>query len=45
VSFIVAYVAVAWFLGWVRKHGFAVFAGYRIILGVYVLVRVSHLLR
>jgi len=45
VSFIVAYVAVAWFLGWVRKHGFAVFAVYRIILGVWVLVRLAHLIR
>ena len=37
VSFIVAYAAVAWFLHWVRKHGFAWFAVYRIILGVIVL--------
>jgi undecaprenyl-diphosphatase len=38
VSFIVAYAAVAWFLGWVRKHGFAAFAIYRIIVGSGVLV-------
>jgi undecaprenyl-diphosphatase len=37
VSFIVAYGAVAWFLGWVRKHGFAPFAVYRIIVGSAVL--------
>lgn len=37
VSFIVAYGAVAWFMGWVRKRGFAPFAVYRIILGVIVL--------
>jgi undecaprenyl-diphosphatase len=37
VSFIVAYAAVAWFLGWVRKHGFAAFAIYRIIVGSGVL--------
>src|SRR3984893_13897611 len=37
VSFIVAYAAVAWFLAWVRKHGFAPFAVYRIIVGVLVL--------
>jgi len=37
VSFIVAYAAVAWFLHWVRKHGFAPFAVYRIILGIAVL--------
>lgn len=38
VSFIVAYGAVAWFMAWVRKRGFAPFAIYRIILGVTVLV-------
>jgi undecaprenyl-diphosphatase len=37
VSFIVAYATVAWFLGWVRKHGFAAFAIYRIIVGSGVL--------
>ena len=37
VSFVVAYGAVAWFLAWVRKHGFAPFAVYRIILGIVVL--------
>jgi undecaprenyl-diphosphatase len=37
VSFIVAYAAVAWFLAWVRKHGFAAFAIYRIIVGSAVL--------
>ena len=42
VSFIVAYAAVAWFLAWVRKHGFAPFAVYRIILGIVVLAWASH---
>ncbi|MGA9528116.1 MAG: undecaprenyl-diphosphate phosphatase [Terriglobales bacterium] len=37
VSFIVAYGAVAWFMSWVRKRGFAPFALYRIILGAVVL--------
>ena len=37
VSFIVAYGAVEWFMGWVRKRGFAPFAVYRIILGAIVL--------
>ena len=37
VSFMVAYAAVAWFLAWVRKHGFTAFAIYRIILGSAVL--------
>ncbi len=38
VSFIVAYVVVAWFLGWVRKRGFTIFAVYRILLGAGLLV-------
>lgn len=37
VSFLVAYAAVAWFMAWVRKHGFVPFAIYRIIAGVLVL--------
>ena len=37
VSFIVAYGAVAWFMHWVRKHGFVPFAIYRLILGALVL--------
>lgn len=38
VSFVVAYVVVAWFLGWVRKRGFGIFAVYRIALGAALLV-------
>jgi undecaprenyl-diphosphatase len=41
VSFLVAYGAVAWFLAWVRKHGFAPFAVYRIIVGAVVLAWAS----
>jgi undecaprenyl-diphosphatase len=41
VSFVVAYGAVAWFMGWVRKRGFAPFAVYRIILGAVVLYYAS----
>ena len=37
VSFIVAYGAVAWFMGYVRKHGFVPFALYRIVIGIAVL--------
>ena len=37
VSFIVAYGAVAWFMAWVRKRGFAPFAMYRIVIGIAVL--------
>ena len=37
VSFVVAYVVVAWFLGWVRKRGFAIFAIYRIAVGATLL--------
>ena len=39
VSFIVAYGVVAWFMKWVRTQGLAVFAIYRIIVGVFVLWR------
>ncbi|MGA9813061.1 MAG: undecaprenyl-diphosphate phosphatase, partial [Terriglobales bacterium] len=36
VSFLVAYAAVAWFIAWVRKHGFVPFAVYRIVVGILV---------
>jgi undecaprenyl-diphosphatase len=38
VSFIVALGVVEWFLQWVRRHGFALFALYRILLGIALLV-------
>ncbi len=38
VSFLVAYGAVAWFMAWVRRHGFAPFAVYRILAGTAVLI-------
>jgi undecaprenyl-diphosphatase len=38
ISFIVALGVVEWFLQWVRKHGFALFALYRIILGIALLI-------
>jgi undecaprenyl-diphosphatase len=38
VSFIVALGVVEWFLHWVRKHGFTVFAIYRILLGAALLL-------
>ncbi len=38
VSFIVALVVVAWFLGFVKKHRFRVFAIYRVVLGALVLL-------
>jgi undecaprenyl-diphosphatase len=44
VSFIVAYGAVAWFMAWVRKRGFAPFAVYRILLGIAVLAWAAGLL-
>ncbi len=45
VSFIVAYGSVAWFLAWVRKHGFAPFAVYRILAGAVVLAWAAGILR
>jgi undecaprenyl-diphosphatase len=44
VSFLVAYAAVAWFMAWVRKHGFVPFAVYRIAVGVLVLVYAGRLM-
>ncbi len=44
VSFIVAYGAVAWFMQYVRKHGFAPFAVYRILLGGAVLYWAAHMI-
>ena len=38
VSFVVALGVVEWFLAWVRKHGFTVFAIYRILLGAALLL-------
>jgi undecaprenyl-diphosphatase len=38
VSFIVALGVVEWFLQWVRRHGFTVFAIYRILLGTALLI-------
>jgi undecaprenyl-diphosphatase len=38
VSFIVALGVVEWFLQWVRKHGFTLFAVYRILLGAALLI-------
>jgi undecaprenyl-diphosphatase len=44
VSFLVALGVVEWFLAWVRRHGFTVFAVYRIVLGILLLVLGKHLL-
>ena len=38
VAFVVALGVVAWFLRWVRNHGFAPFAIYRILFGVLLLI-------
>jgi len=38
VSFVIAYLSVAWFMRWVRQHGFTVFAIYRIAVGSAVLL-------
>ena len=41
-SFIVALGVVAWFMHWVKRHGFAPFAIYRILLGIGVLALFLH---
>jgi undecaprenyl-diphosphatase len=43
VSYFVAYASVAWFMAWVRKHGFVPFAIYRLVVGTLVLVFASRL--
>ncbi|MGA8622500.1 MAG: undecaprenyl-diphosphate phosphatase [Candidatus Sulfotelmatobacter sp.] len=43
VSYLVAYASVAWFMAYVRKHGFVPFAVYRLIVGTLVLVFASRL--
>ena len=43
VSFVVAYAVVAWFMHWVRRHGFVPFAIYRLIVGTAVLLWISKL--
>ena len=43
VSYLVAYAAVAWFIAWVRKHGFVPFAVYRIVVGILVLAFAARL--
>jgi undecaprenyl-diphosphatase len=40
-AFVVAFAVVAWFLHWVRRHGFAPFAIYRIVLGLLLLFALS----
>jgi undecaprenyl-diphosphatase len=44
VSFVVALGVVEWFLFWVRKHGFTLFAIYRILLGIALLIFGARLL-
>jgi undecaprenyl-diphosphatase len=43
VSFFVAWGVVAWFMHWVRRHGFVPFAIYRIAAGIAVLIWLSRL--
>lgn len=38
VSFLVAYLSVAWLMSWVRRHGFVAFAIYRLAAGALVLL-------
>jgi undecaprenyl-diphosphatase len=44
VSVVVAYASVTWFMAWVRRRGFVLFATYRIILGTAVLIWTRHLI-
>jgi undecaprenyl-diphosphatase len=40
-AFISAFAVVAWFLHWVRRHGFTPFAIYRIVLGLALLAALA----
>lgn len=40
-AFFVAFGVVAWFLHWVRRHGFTPFAVYRIVIGLLLLLALS----
>jgi undecaprenyl-diphosphatase len=42
VSFLVSLAVVEWFLVWVRRHGFVIFAIYRVLLGSLLLVFGAH---
>ncbi len=44
VSFVVAFAVVEWFLMWVRRNGFTIFAIYRILLGALLLLFGSRLI-
>ncbi|MDQ1692928.1 MAG: undecaprenyl-diphosphatase [Acidobacteriaceae bacterium] len=44
VSFIIALLVVEWFLTWVRRHGFVLFAIYRIVLAVLLFAFASKLI-
>jgi undecaprenyl-diphosphatase len=44
VSFLVALGVVEWFLMWVRRHGFTIFAIYRIVIGILLLALGGRLL-
>ncbi|AVZ39419.1 undecaprenyl-diphosphate phosphatase [Dietzia sp. DQ12-76] len=41
IAFVLGYIAIAWLLRFVQKHSLAWFAGYRIILGLVVIVLLS----
>lgn len=41
-SYLVALAVVAWFMAWVRRHGFVPFAIYRIVFGIVVLLVVAY---
>ena len=40
-AFVVAFAVVAWFLRWVRRHGFTPFAIYRIVLGLVLVLALA----
>ena len=41
ISFVVAYISVAWLLKFVAKHDYSVFIWYRVIVGVLLLIALA----
>ena len=42
VSFVVAFIAIAWLLRYVAHHNFSIFIVYRVVLGLLILVTARH---
>ncbi|MFX8453530.1 undecaprenyl-diphosphate phosphatase, partial [Acinetobacter baumannii] len=41
IAFVVALLAIKFFIGYLQKHGFKIFGWYRIVVGIIVLILVA----